>query len=91
MLNKQTKCRVCKKGRVKKNTTPSKSHIAHRFFSEGVVKDVSFMRVDGRQEHVVEREVLWEITKLRVDRGCAIDLCEAAAERAGAEMVGWHS
>jgi TPP-dependent pyruvate/acetoin dehydrogenase alpha subunit len=36
------------------------------------------MRVTGRQEHVVEREALWGITKLRVDGGRVINICAVA-------------
>ena len=37
------------------------------------------MRTVGRQEHAVEREALWRITKLRVEAGHVIDVGEALA------------
>jgi hypothetical protein len=56
------------------------------FFSEGLTEEVSLRRAVGRQECVVEREVSREIIKLRVDGGCAINVCEvAAAVAVGAE------
>jgi hypothetical protein len=36
------------------------------------------MRVAERREHVIEMEALWGITKLRVDGGHVIDVCEVA-------------
>ena len=63
-----------------------------QFLSEGLAEEVSFFRAIGRQERVFEREVSWEITKLWVDGGCAIDVNEAlvaaGAERAG--VCSWH-
>jgi hypothetical protein len=48
--------------------------VAHRLFSEGLLDEVSFMRTVGRQDCTVEREASWGITKLRVDKGPAIDV-----------------
>ena len=42
------------------------------------------MRTVRRQERVVEREASWGITKLRADRGRAINVHEAAAAAAAA-------
>ena len=44
------------------------------------------MRAVGRQERAIEREALWGMTKLRVDGGRGIDVCEAAATTAMAVM-----
>jgi ribosomal protein L21 len=47
--------------------------------------------VVGRKEHAVEREALWGITKLGVDRGHAINVGEvlavAEAARVGSEKL----
>jgi hypothetical protein len=43
-----------------------------------------------RQEHAVEREVLWGTTKLRVDRGHVVDVGEALVA-AEAERARAHS
>ena len=39
---------------------------------------MSFLGQLSRQEHAVEREAAWGITKVRVDGGSAIDVSEAS-------------
>ena len=49
-----------------------------------------FFRVVGRQEHVVERDALWGITKLKVEWDRVMDVGEAlaAAAEVGAKRAG---